>query len=54
MKEPAYIKIWCAQTAAAQSKHTHHHRELLGQCFAKKVDGRWACCCCGSPVRVVW
>jgi hypothetical protein len=54
MKEPRYVKIFCAGTAEKQSKHTHHHRDFLGMCFAEKIDGRWQCCCCGKKVSVAW
>ncbi len=54
LKEPKYISIYCAATAKRAEKHTHHHREQLGRCFAEKVGGRWQCCCCGKPVSVVW
>lgn len=54
VKEPRYVPIYCTVTAVLQSKHTHDHREQLGRCFAQKVDGRWRCCCCGTPVKVSW
>jgi len=51
---PRYVKIFCSATAEKQSKHTFHHRELLGMCYARLVDDRWQCSCCGKSVSVVW
>ena len=52
-REPRYVKIYCNSKAAADGRHLHANRYLLGRCFAEKTD-RWRCCCCGKPVSVVW
>lgn len=52
--EPRFVAIYCAGIAEKDAKHKHDHRELLGRCYAQKVDGRWRCCCCGKPVKVAW
>lgn len=54
MKEPRYVPIYCATFAQDQAKHLIAHPEMLGRCFAERVEGLWTCCCCGERVSVVW
>ena len=58
MTEPRYVKVYCAKAVEREwprrDLRTGEGRSKLGLVYAERVNGRWTCLCCGSPVSVAW